>query len=244
MVAAASGESLLCLHTVSRNNGEFHKVGTILDLSHPLTPGMPSYPGLPEPRFRTFLTHQQSAERGSYAPGTTFQMATYELGGNTGTYVDAPFHRHPEGMELERLPLERLANLEGIVIRAPEDGPIGPDAFQSLDLRGKAVLVRTDWSKRWGGPDYFRSGPFLIADACEALVRWGVTLVGTDCANIDAMDDPSRPAHTILLAAGIPIVEHLRGLDGLPASGFRFFAVPPAIAGGTSFPVRAFAILD
>jgi kynurenine formamidase len=219
-------------------------MGKLLDLSHSLAPGMPSYPGLPEPRFHTFLTHEQSAERGSYAPGTTFQIATYELGGNTGTYVDAPFHRHPEGMDLEQLPLERLADLDGIVIRAPEDGPIEPDVFQGLDLRGKAALVRTDWSRRWGRPDYFRSGPFLPAESCNALVRSGVTLVGIDCANIDDMGDPYRPAHTILLASGILIVEHLRGLDALPAHGFRFFAVPPAIASGTSFPVRAFAILD
>ena len=205
---------------------------------------MPSYPGLPEPHFHTFLTHEQSTERSSYAPGTTFQIATYELGGNTGTYVDAPFHRHPGGMDLERLPLERLADLEGTVILAPGDGPIEPDVFQGLDLQGKAVLVRTDWSSRWGGPDYFRSGPFLPTETCEALVRWDVALVGIDCANVDDMGDPYRPAHTILLAAGIPLVEHLRGLDGLPESGFRFFAVPPAIAGGTSFPVRAFAILD
>src|SRR5437588_3999725 len=132
---------------------------TLIDLSHILEPDMPSYPGLPVPQFRAWLTHAESPTHASYAPGTTFQIAVYELGGNTGTYVDAPFHRHPEGMDLERLPLERLADLEGIVIRAPEDGPIGPDVFQSLDLRGKAVLVRTDWAKRWDGPDYFRSGP-------------------------------------------------------------------------------------
>jgi arylformamidase len=214
---------------------------TFLDLSHRLEPGMPAYPGLPEPQFRTWFTHAESAERHLYAEGTTFQIATYDLGGNTGTYLDAPFHRHPEEPDLAGLPLEKTANLDGAVVHAA-DGAIGPDAFAGLELMGKALLVRTDWSKRWGGDEYFRSGPYLTAEACAYLVEHGVALVGIDCANIDNMQDPERPAHTTLLAAGIPIVEHLTELDSLPASGFRFFAVPPAITSGTSFPVRAFAM--
>jgi kynurenine formamidase len=214
----------------------------LVDLSHRLEPGMPAYPGLPVPQFRTWLTHAESASRGTYAPGTTFQIATYELGGNTGTYIDAPFHRHPEGPDLAGLALERLANLPGVVISVLGEGPIGPEVFQGYDLADKAVLVRTDWSVRWGGDDYFRSGPFLTAEACRFLVQARAALVGIDCANIDNMADPTRPAHTLLLEAGMPIVEHLCRLDQLPPEGFRFFAVPPAIVGGTSFAVRAFAL--
>ncbi len=215
---------------------------TIIDLSHPLKPGMPAYPGLPEPKFRTFLAHGEAASHASYTSGTSFQIATYEISGNTGTYVDAPFHRYPGGPDLAELSLNKLADLPGVVVLALHEGPIGPNHFSGIDLAGKAVLIRTDWSERWGKADYFRSGPFLTANACRFLVRAQAALVGIDCANIDNMNDPARPAHTILLAAGIPIVEHLRGLDELPPGGFRFFAVPPAIAGGTSFPVRAFAI--
>ncbi len=217
---------------------------TIIDLSHQLEPGMPSYPGLMEPKFNTWFTHEQSATRGTYAPGITFQIATYELGGNTGTYLDAPFHRYPQGDDLAALPLAKMVNLPGVVVTALHEGAIGADAFSGLDVRGKAVLVRTDWSQRWGRDDYFRSGPFLNAEACHALVAGGATLVGIDCANIDDMADTARPAHTLLLGAGIPIVEHLRGLAELSARGFRFFAAAPAIAGGTTFTVRAFAIID
>jgi arylformamidase len=124
------------------------------------------------------------------------------------------------------------------------EGAIGPEAFQGLDVWGRAVLVRTDWSRLWGGSDYFRSGPFLTADACRFLVQAQIALVGIDCANIDDVGDLTRPAHTILLEGGIPIVEHLRGLEQLLASDFRFFAAPPAVKGGTSFPVRAFAICE
>jgi arylformamidase len=217
----------------------------ILDLSHPITSGMPSYPGLPEPRITTFLRHDEAAAHAHYAPGTTFQIARYDFGGNTATYVDAPFHRHPDGDDMEKLALDKLVNLPGVLVAGFGDRAITVSAFAHVDVRGKAVLVRTDWSMRWNDPaDYFRSGPFLARGACEFLARAGAALVGIDCANIDDMNDPQRPAHTVLLAAGIPIVEHLRGLDQLPASGFRFFAAPPAIAGGTSFPVRAFAIVE
>jgi arylformamidase len=214
----------------------------ILDLSHCLEPGMPAYPGLPVPKFHTFLAHGDAAGQTRYAPGTTFQIASYELGGNTGTYVDAPFHRHPGGADLAGVPLERLADLAGVVIAAAEDGPIEAGVVSGTVVRGKAVLIHTGWARHWGSQNYFRSGPFLTAAACEHLVHAGAALVGIDCANIDNMNDPARPAHTILLASGIPIVEHLRGLEQLQGRGFRFFAAPPAIVGGTSFPVRAFAV--
>jgi arylformamidase len=214
----------------------------IVDLSHRLGPGMPSYPGLPVPKFQTFLAHGDSAQHAHYAPGTSFQIASYELGGNTGTYVDAPFHRHPQGADLASVPLEKLADLAGVVVPGKEDGPIAGDVFSGVPLKGRAVLVHTGWAKHWGAPGYFRSGPFLTAAGCEHLIDAGVVLVGIDCANIDNISDPARPAHTLLLAAGIPIVEHLRGLEQLQGFDFRFFAVPPAIRGGTSFPVRAFAI--
>lgn len=211
---------------------------------------MPVYPGQPAPRFGVLLSHRESAERVTYVPGTTFQMATYELSGNTGTYIDSPFHRHPDGPDLANLELQKIADLPGVLVTALQEGEISPSIFGGLDLTGKAVLIRTDWSQRWGG-DYFRSGPFLGAAACNALVEAKVTLVGIDCANIDNMGDPgigergdlTRPAHTILLAAGIPIVEHMTNLESLPESGFRFFAVPPPVEGGTSFAVRAFAIV-
>lgn len=215
----------------------------IIDLSHRIAAGMPTYPGLPELHMWQVLAHDEPAGQAHYTPGTTFQIAAFALGGNTGTYVDAPFHRHAGGPDLAELALEKLANLPGVVVVALREGPIQADVFDGLDLAGKAVLVRTDWAERWDSPDYFRSGPFLTAEACRALVRAQVTLVGIDCANIDDMGDMARPAHTILLAAGIPIVEHLRGLDELPRGGFRFFATPPAIVGGTSFPVRALAIV-
>jgi len=189
------------------------------------------------------MSHDDALEQHKYASGTSFQIARYDFGGNTGTYLDAPFHRHRTGEDLLRLPLHRMVNLPGVLVRVVGEGPIGAEHFRNLDVDAKAVLVRTDWAKRWHR-DYFKSGPYLTADACDTLVQAGATLVGIDCANIDNMTDPERPAHTTLLAAGIPIVEHLCHLDKLSSKKFRFFAAPPAVEGGTSFPVRAFAICE
>ncbi len=213
----------------------------IIDLSHVIEPGMPTYPGVPAPKLSEFLRHGE--KRPHYAPGVSFQMGTYDIGGNTGTYVDSPFHRFAEGADLATMPLEKLADLPGVLIGAHDEGAIGPETFRSFELRGKAVLLYTRWSRHWGG-DYFRSGPYLSGAACDALVTAGVALVGIDCANIDNMQDPERPAHSKLLAAGIPIVEHLTNLNELAGRSFRFTAAPPAIRGGTSFPVRAFAVCE
>lgn len=216
----------------------------IVELSHLLEPGMPAYPGLPNPQFKIFLAHEDTARQSHYAPGTTFQIAVYEIGGNTGTYVDAPFHRYPDGADLADIELGRVADLPGILVHASDAGAIHTENLASLDVQGKALLVHTGWASRWGSNDYFRSGPFLTRETCEYLVAQRAALVGIDCANIDNMSDPERPAHTILLRAGIPIVEHLRGLEQLHNRSFRFFATPPAVRGGTSFPVRAFAITE
>jgi arylformamidase len=218
----------------------------LIDLSHALEPGMPAYPGLPAPIFTTVFTHDEAAERGLYAPGTTFQIASLAICGNTGTYIDAPFHRHRERADLAGLRLEQLANLPGLLIDATgvAGRGIGAALFARREVAGMAVLIRTDWSRRWGSLGYWEPGPFLAADGARWLADHGAALVGIDSWNIDDTGDRERPAHTILLGADIVICEHMRGLDQLPERSFRFTAAPPRIAGGTSFPVRAYAIVD
>jgi arylformamidase len=203
---------------------------------------MVTYKGLPGPVISDHLTRE--ASRAHYAPGTTFQIGKIEMVANTGTYVDSPFHRYEGGADLAALPLDVLANREGVVVRAPfgRGTAIDAPAFDGLDLGGKAVLVATGWDTRWGTPGYQEGGPFLTRAAAERLVREGAAIVGIDAHNIDDTRDLARPAHSILLGAGIPIVEHLSGLGVLPDRGFRFFAVPVKVKGLGTFPVRAFAL--
>jgi arylformamidase len=211
-----------------------------IDLSHTIEHGMTTYPGLPGPIICDYLSRE--ASRAHYGPGVEFQIGKIEMVANTGTYLDAPFHRYANGIDLAQLPLESLADLEAVVVRIPAGAgrAITREAFEDTEIDSKAVLVETGWDAHWRTEHYLMGHPFLTADAAEYLASQGVTLVGIDSLNIDDTADLARPVHSTLLAAGVPIVEHMCNLAGLPEADFRFFAVPAKIAGFGSWPVRAF----
>lgn len=216
----------------------------LVDLSHDIEHGMVTYRGLPSPTVSDWLSREASAAR--YAPGTTFQIGKIDMLANTGTYIDAPFHRYPDGADVAGYALEAVADLPGIVVHATNRRSRALDAeqFSGREARGKAVLVHTGWDANWR-TDTYAGGqhPFLTRAAAEYLVKTGARLVGIDSLNIDDDKDGTRPAHTILLGAGVAIVEHMTNLGALPESGFAFFAVPPKVKGMGSFPVRAFALV-
>lgn len=216
----------------------------LLDLSHTIEHGMVTYRGLPAPLICDYLSRAES--RAHYEEGTEFQIGRIDMVANTGTYIDMPFHRHADGHDLAGLPLERAADLPGLLVRVTGNAGLAIDwtHLAPFDCRGHAVLVHTGWDRHWRSDAYFENHPFLTEKAAIWLRDNGAALVGIDSYNIDDTRTRRRPAHTVLLAAGIPIVEHLTGLDALPASGFRFSAVPPKIRGMGTFPVRAHARLD
>ncbi|MEU8360712.1 cyclase family protein [Nonomuraea sp. NPDC048882] len=245
----------------------------IVELSHRITDGMRTYPGIPAPRLGVHLSREDS--RKVYAPGTEFHIGTITLAANTGTYLDTPFHRYADGPDLSQVPLTKLADLPGLVVRAPGrtsghaghtgtepdvrgtgrttdagEEPAVSDAgravrvSEELDVRGRAVLIHTGWDRHFGTDAYLHGHPYLAPESAAWLAEQGAALVGIDSLNID--DTPAhgeRPAHSILLAAGIPLVEHMTGLAALPTEGFRFHAAPPMITGMGTFPVRAYAIV-
>lgn len=211
---------------------------TVLDLSHPIHEGMVTYPGLPAPVLRAHLSRE--ASRDHYAEGTEFFIGSIEMVANTGTYIDAPFHRYADGADVASLPLDRLVGVPGVVVDAPQRA-IGPDAFDGVETAGMAVLIRTGWDSRFGHDDYVGDHPHLTEEAALRLIDDSPAVVGIDSSNIDDTGDIRRPAHTTLLAAGIPIVEHLCRLDRLPDGPFQFFAIPAPVVGLGSFPVRAVA---
>jgi arylformamidase len=218
----------------------------LVDLSHTIRDGQVTYPGLPAPRIRAHLSRADSRQR--YAPGTEFEIGAIHMVGNTGTYLDSPYHRYADGGDLASLPLERLVNLPAEVFRLTDSERRGIRAgvFLDRDLRGAAVLLHTGWNRHFGTPAYGEPAPFLTEEGARHLVEEGVALVGIDSLNIDdtsAEAAGARPAHSLLLAAGIPVVEHLTALERVPPSGARFTAVPPRVEGFGTFPVRAFALL-
>jgi arylformamidase len=224
----------------SRSNGQ---TVSLVDLSHTIVDGMITYKGIPAPVICDFLSREASKK--FYAEGTSFQIGKIDMAANTGTYLDSPFHRFAEGKDISELDLRSLAGLDAVVVRVvgAKTRAIDHHVFKAVYVREKAVLVHTDWAKHWRTDQYFEGHPFFTKGAALYLREEGVRLVGVDSLNIDDIDDGTRPVHTTLLGAEIPIVEHLCNLDKLPISGFTFTAVPAPVKGMGTFPVRAFATL-
>lgn len=214
----------------------------LIDLSHTVEDGMVTYKGIPAPIICDYLTREASKQ--FYAPDTSFHIGKIELVANTGTYLDAPFHRYADGKDLSELPLECLAQLPAIVVRAQGETVVDVDRFKDLDVSDKAVLINTGWDQHWRTDQYFENTPYLTAAAAEYLRDAGATLVGTDSYNIDDVKDGQRPVHSTLLKANIPIVEHMCNLGNLPEAHFTFHAVPVKIKRFGTFPVRAYAVVS
>jgi arylformamidase len=214
----------------------------LIDVSHAVEDGLVTYPGLPAPLVCDFLSRE--ASRAKYDAGTTFQIAKIEMVANTGTYVDAPFHRFEDGADLAELELARLADLDGFVVDVRQRGrAVDADVLAGMDLRGKAVLFWTGWDAHGPTPAYFEGHPYLTSVTAGRLRDAGAALVGIDSLNIDDTRDGGRPVHTILLGTGIPIAEHLCNLGALPSHGFRFHAAPVKFRGVGTFPVRAYGVV-
>jgi len=216
----------------------------LIDVSHTVEDGMITYKGLPAPVISDHLSREDSKR--NYDAGTEFHIGRIEMVANTGTYLDSPFHRYPDGVDLSALDLYSLANLDGLVVRLVDQNQreIGEEFVRNLDVQGKAVLFHTNWDLHWRTDQYWNgSHPFLSAGAAQYLAEAGAALVGIDSYNIDNTQGGSRPAHSILLRHNIPIVEHLCGLRDLPEQGFKFFSVPVKVRNFGTFPVRAFALV-
>jgi kynurenine formamidase len=215
---------------------------TIVDLSHVLEDGTVTYPGLPAPVITDHLSREASHER--YAPGYEFQIGRIDMVSNTGTYLDTPFHRYPDGHDLAGLDPARVVGVPGIVVDAARDQEIPAALLDGLDLAGHAVLFHTGWDRHWGTARYGEPDhPYLSVGAAERLAGGAAAVVGIDSVNIDGTRTGERPIHSVLLAAGIPIIEHLTGVDRIGGRPFTFVAVPPAIRGMGTFPVRALAVI-
>ncbi len=216
----------------------------LVELNHVVTAGMTTYPGLPGPEITPHLTREES--RSHYAPGVEFAIDRISMVGNTGTYLDSPYHRFAGGADLAALPLEAVADLPAVVVRLDDSAErgIGPRALAALDVAGAAVLLHTGWDRHWGTEVYGQPAPFLTEPAAKLLAGAGARLVGIDSVNIDdTYGGGHRPAHSILLDAGIPVLEHLTRLADLPVTGARLHAAPPRVRDFGTFPVRAYAVV-
>jgi len=204
---------------------------------------MVTYKAFPGPAICDFMSREASKK--FYAEGTSFQIGKIEMIANTGTYVDSPFHRFENGRDISEMPVEKFADLSAVVVRVNNmtGRAVDRDAFLKTDVRGKAVLVHTGWARHWRTEQYLEGHTFLTEAAAVHLKEQGAVFVGIDSMNIDDTSGGTRPVHTVLLGAEIPVAEHLCDLERLPLSGFIFSAVPAKVKGFGTFPVRAFAKL-
>lgn len=215
----------------------------IIDLSHTIVDGMVTYPGITPPKICDFLSREES--KSLYSLGVTFCINEISMPANTGTYIDSPFHRFKEGIDLSQIPLDSVVNLEIVVCKTIKNNrEIGVNYFKELDITGKAVLIDTGWSKHWGSEQYNYGHPYLTKEAASFLQKKKAALVGIDSLNIDDTDDPSRPVHTILLGSNIPIIEHMCNLQEIPESKAMLHAAPIKIHQFGTFPVRVYAIIE
>ena len=215
----------------------------LIDLGHVISDGMRAYPGLPPARVSQLLTHE--ASRPHYEHRAEFSLTKLEIAGNTGTYLDSPWHRHADRFEISTIPIERVACLPGVVI---DSNPTAQGRDIDLEFApevvgGAAVLIRTGWSRHWGSERYWLEGPYISTGFIDRLVEARPALIGVDFSNVDDPADPERPAHTRLLDAEILIVEHMCHLERLPVGDFTFHCAPLRVKGAASIPVRPYAVL-
>lgn len=227
----------------SGSAGQAPASGRPVELNHVVVEGMTTYPGLPGPEITPHLT--RAASRDHYAPGTEFAIERISMVGNTGTYLDSPYHRYEDGTDLAGVPLASVADLPTVVVNVvgSNERAIRRQALSPYDVAGAAVLLHTGWDRHWGTDAYGTDAPYLDGVAAQWLTDAGARLVGIDSVNIDGTDGRDRPAHSILLGAGIPVLEHLTGLGELPVTGARLHAAPVRVRGFGTFPVRAYAIV-
>jgi kynurenine formamidase len=215
----------------------------IVDLSVPLAESTQVFHGDPEPRLTPAATIEVDG----------FNLLSLELGSQTGTHVDAPYHFEEHGARIDELDLSLFAG-PGTVIDvtglAPRTritwGAIAAGA-PAADALGPGViaLLHTGWADRYGTPEYF-DHPFLDTDACRRMLGVGVRTFLLDCPSIDETPDAEHPgegfpAHRLIAAAGGVIGENLRNFAEIDFPPF-VSCLPLRLTGADGAPVRAVAM--
>jgi arylformamidase len=211
---------------------------TLLDLSHPLIHGQPSFPNDPELSITPHFT----------VAANKVNVSRISMGSHQGTHLDAPFHFYVDGKTIERMPLERFIGPATLVDLAPRSRlkPKTPITLEMLRPHAKAfkpgarIVYRTGWERNFGKAEFFTDFPTLNIDAAEWIASRRISLLGMDTPT------PSTSwleVHLALLKRGteIVIVESLTNLSKLPKR-FTLMAFPLKFAGRDGSPVRAVAM--
>jgi kynurenine formamidase len=227
------------------------RVTRVVDLSVPVGPDTQVYPGDPTVRF---TVHSTVAEHG-------FNLLQVEMGSQTGTHVDAPYHFEQDAAAIDQVPLATFVG-PGVVADVSAAGARDAIGWPVLEpyadaLRpGVILLLRTDWSRHFGTDRYF-DHPYLDAGACRRVLDRGVRVIGIDAINLDETPPPSPPCpesppgdtppggypvHHLIASAGGVIVENLRNIASVDFADPLVSVLPIALARADGAPVRAVAM--
>ncbi|MEI7788693.1 MAG: cyclase family protein [Chlorobiaceae bacterium] len=210
----------------------------VFDLSRTIEPGMPCYPGTPEPEFHLLSSIEKDG----------FAEQQFTLSSHTGTHVDLPSHILPAGRSLDDCSLDRFIGKGfAIDLRDSVSGAITIEAlqvFQDQLQKCEFLLLCSGWSKFWGTAEYYTGYPVLSSAAALWLGGFQLKGIGVDMISVDASDSGDFPVHRTLLEKGILLIENLADLSPLFGTSFTFFAFPLKIAHAEASPLRAVAIVD
>ncbi|MGC8775622.1 MAG: cyclase family protein [Chlorobaculum sp.] len=209
----------------------------IVDLSHPISPAMPLWPGTPRPGFSDLHTVGRDG----------FGERWLQLSSHTGTHLDAPAHLFDGAASLDQLNAGRFVGRGMLLdLRALQTGPISLDQLQlhrATIEQSEFFLLHFGWSRFWGSDAYNRDYPVLSPEAAAWLCGVGLKGIGIDAPSFDEPDSRALPIHRCLLGAGLILIENLTALDRLDGHAFFLSALPLPVSGAEACPVRAVAVI-
>ena len=217
------------------------RVTRVVDLSVPVGAGTVVYPGDPTPRFTVHSTVERDG----------FNLLHVEMGSQSGTHVDAPYHFEDDAPRIDEVPLERFLG-PAVVVDARAAGARGRITWEYVEPvadrlgPGTLVLLHTGWAARYGSPDYF-DHPFLDAEACRRMLGLGVLTFCIDAINLDETPDEDHPGegfpvHHLIARAGGVIGENLRNLELVDWPDPFVMCLPIRLQGADGAPTRTIAV--
>ncbi|MDP9370274.1 MAG: cyclase family protein [Chloroflexota bacterium] len=208
----------------------------VIDISVPLSPDLPVWPGDPEVRVEPMMR---------IAAGDVANVSGLTLSSHTGTHVDAPWHFIENGATLDDIPLERWIGPCVVMEVPPQARRVEPQHLDAANLPSgtQRLLLRTANSTLWqtGHREFREDYVALSPAAARWIVERGIRLVGIDYLSIEAFDDQEHATHRTLLGAGVLIVEGLSLSDVTPGH-YTLLCLPLRLAAGDGAPARVLLV--
>ncbi|WP_437287804.1 cyclase family protein [Sorangium sp. So ce406] len=224
----------------------------VVDLTHPITPEIPLYPGNKPFALETLSTVEKDA----------YYSNRFAMDEHAGTHVDAPAHFMAGAATVEQIAPEQLVGPAAVVdvtakVAASPDYLVTVDDLRGWEARHGAlgarhiVLVRTGWGARWSDPAKYRNQdakgvmhfPGVSVEASRYLRERGVRGVGIDTLSTDPGPSQTFDQHKAFLGAGGYHIENLANLEQLPEAGAVVMVAPLPLARGSGAPARVLALV-